>query len=405
MNRQLFVLSIASFAIGTGEFIIVGLLPRIASTFSVSIPAASWLVSAYALSVAFGSPILTLLLARTSHRFAAVLLLGIFSGGTIACAVAPAFSFLLVARVVTALAHGAFFGVGTTIATESVSPDKRGQAVSLLFLGLTIANVLGVPAGTFIAQVISWRLTLGIVALLGVVSTIGLLSAIPSRKLVTDVSWKKDVYSMLSVGVAMVAVVSVSASASLFALLTYISPTLTEGWHVPASFVPGGLFIFGTGLAIGGLVGGRLADGSLRGTLVTGLSTIVVIMSLVPWLGAGVVAEAIFLLTWGIAAFSLNAPLQLLMVEKAKAAPRLAATLNQSAFNLGDAAGAWAGSALLNLGAGYGDLPFLSAGLALTSVVFVCFTGMRTIDVRANVKRMTNRERTGKLNNHCKRSR
>jgi DHA1 family inner membrane transport protein len=378
MNRQLFVLSIASFAIGTGEFIIVGLLPRIASTFAVSIPAASWLVSAYALSVAFGSPILILLLARANHRFTAVLLLSIFSSGTIACAAAPAFSFLVVARVVTALAHGAFFGVGTTIATESVSPDKRGQAVSLLFLGLTIANVLGVPAGTFIAQVISWRVTLDIVALLGVVSTIGLLFAIPSPKLVTDVSWKKDVHSMLSVDVAMVAVVSVSASASLFALLTYISPTLTEGWHVPASFVPGGLFIFGTGLAIGGLVGGRLADGSLRGTLVIGLSIIVGIMSLVKWLAASVVVEAIFLLSWGIAAFSLNAPLQLLMVEKAKAAPRLAATLNQSAFNLGDAAGAWAGSALLNSGAGYGDLPLLSAGLALTSLFFVCFTGMRT---------------------------
>ena len=378
MNRQLFVLSIASFAIGTGEFIIVGLLPRIASEFSVGIPAASWLVSAYALSVAFGSPILTLLLARANHRFAAVLLLSLFSAGTLACASAPAFSFLIVARVVTALAHGAFFGVGTTVATESVSPDKRGQAVSLLFLGLTIANVLGVPAGTFIAQVITWRVTLDIVAFLGVVSTIGLLFAIPSAKLVTDVSWKNDLHSILSVDVAMVATVSVSASASLFALLTYISPTLTESWRVSASFVPGALFIFGTGLAIGGLVGGRLADRSLRRTLVVGLSVIVVIMSLVKWLAAGVVVEALFLLTWGIAAFSLNAPLQLLMVEKAKAAPRLAATLNQSAFNLGDAAGAWAGSTLLNLGAGYGDLPFLSAGLALTSLCFVYFTGMRS---------------------------
>lgn len=124
-----------------------------------------------------------------------------------------------------------------------------------------------------------------------------------------------------------------------------------------------------------------LADGSLRGALVVGLSIIVVIMSLLKWLAAGVVVEAIFLLIWGIAAFSLNAPLQLLMVEKAKAAPRLAATLNQSAFNLGDAAGAWAGSALLNLGAGYGDLPFLSAGLALTSLFFVCFIGTRTAQI------------------------
>ena len=378
MNRQLLVLSIASFAIGTGEFIIVGLLPRIASAFAVSIPAASWLVSAYALSVAFGSPLLTLLLARANHRIAAVLLLSIFSGGTIACAVAPAFSFLVLARVVTALAHGAFFGVGTTIATQSVLPNKRGQAVALLFLGLTIANVLGVPAGTFVAQVLSWRATLGIVALLGVISTIGLLFAIPSPKPVTDVSWKKDLHSIVRVDVAMVALVSVCASASLFAVLTYISPTLTESWHVPASFVPGGLFIFGTGLAIGGLVGGKLSDRSLRGTLVIGLSTIVVIMSLVKWLAAGSIVEAIFLFIWGLAAFSLNAPLQLLMVEKAKAAPRLAATLNQSAFNLGDAAGAWAGSALLNLGAGYADLPFLSAGLALTALFFVCFTSMRS---------------------------
>ena len=378
MNRQLVVLSIASFAIGTGEFIIVGLLPRIAREFSVSIPTASWLVSAYALSVAFGSPFLTLALARAHHRFAAVLLLSIFSGGTIACALAPAFSLLIVARVVTALAHGAFFGVGTTIATESVSADKRGQAVSLLFLGLTIANVLGVPAGTFIAGVMSWRVTLGIVAVLGVMSTIGLLLAIPSSKPAADVSWTNDVRSILKVDVATVVGVSIAASASLFALLTYISPTLTEGWHLPSSFVPGGLFIFGTGLAIGGLVGGRLADRNLRGTLVIGLSIIVVIMTAIKWLAAGVVGEAIFLFTWGLAAFALNAPLQLLMVEKAKAAPRLAATLNQSAFNLGDAAGAWAGGALLNVGAGYGDLPFLSAGLALTSLIFVYFTGVKT---------------------------
>ena len=383
MNRQLFVLGVASFAIGTGEFIIVGLLPRIAGTFAVSIPTASWLVTAYALSVAFGSPILTLLLARANQQSAAVLLLSIFSAGTFACAVAPGFAFLVVARVVTALAHGAFFGVGTTIATESVSPDRRGQAVSLLFLGLTIANVLGVPAGTFVATVISWRVTLGIVALLGVMSTIGLLFAIPSPKLANDVSWKTDVRSIASVDVALVAIVSVCASASLFALLTYISPTLTDAWHVRATLVPGALFIFGTGLALGGLVGGRLADRSLRGTIVVSLSVIVVIMSLLRWLPANVTVEALFLFAWGVAAFLLNAPLQLLMVEKAKGAARLAATLNQSAFNLGDAVGAWAGSALLDSGAGYGNLPFLSAGLALASLFFVRFTG-------TNAKQMPN---------------
>ncbi len=378
MNRQLFVLSIASFAIGTGEFIIVGLLPQIAGEFAVSIPVAGWLVSAYALSVAFGSPVLALLLARANRRFAAVLLLAIFTGGTIACALAPAFSLLLITRVITALAHGAFFGIGTTIAIESVSPYKRAQAVSLLFLGLTIANVLGVPAGTFIAQIVSWRVTLDIVAALGAISTIGLLVAIPLPGPVADISWKKEAHSILSVDVAMVAAVSVSASASLFALLTYISPLLTEDWHVPASFVPGALFIFGVGLAIGGLIGGRLADWNLRSTLVIGLSIIAVIMTVVKWLAAGVVVEAVFLFAWGMAFFLLNAPLQILMVEKAQAAPRLAATLNQSAFNLGDAAGAWAGSALLNSGAAYGDLPFLSAGLALTSLFFVCFTGMKT---------------------------
>jgi MFS transporter, DHA1 family, inner membrane transport protein len=368
-GRALSSLMLASFGIGTGEFVIVGLVPGLASDLRVSVPTAGLLISVYALSVAFGSPFIAALLSSVPRRRALVLLMLVFLMGDVACAIAPGFRFLMIARITTALAHGAFFGIASIVAGELAPPGKAVRAVALLFTGLTVANVVGVPLGTWIGQAAGWRVTFALVAVLAAVALAGMLIWLPRHLGRGSNGIRRELAALRQPQIWLAMLVSTLSSAALFTVLTFLTPLLEH----EAKFSPHGaafaLFIFGAGLTAGGLVGGRFADRHVvlvvRALLAADALALIGVGLL---LRSGPLALASIFI-WGIAAFALVPPLQQRVVTEAEGAPQLASTLNQSAFNLGDALGAALGAAVLANGFGYFWLPEIGAVVICIALV------------------------------------
>lgn len=359
----------ASFSIGTGEFVIVGLVPGLASDLGVSVPAAGLLVSVYALSVAFGSPFVAAILASVSRRRALLLLMAVFVAGDVACALAPGFYFLLAARIATALAHGAFFGIASTVAAELAPPGKAARAVALLFTGLTVANIAGVPIGTWIGQEAGWRATFAFVAILAAASLAAMTIWMPRQLGRASDGVRQEFVALRQPQIWLAMLVSSLSSAALFTVLTFLTPLLEQETGLTPHAAALALFLFGAGLTVGGLAGGRLADGdsllAVRVLLVVDAIALVGVMLLAH---SGTLAlVAVFV--WGVAAFALVPPLQLRVVVLAKQSSSLASTLNQSAFNLGDAIGAALGAALLTSGLGYVSLPLAGAAVVALALL------------------------------------
>jgi DHA1 family inner membrane transport protein len=352
-----------------GEFVIVGLLPDIANNLHVRVPRAGLLVSAYALSVAFGSPFVATALHRLPKRDALVLLMAVFCGGNIACAVAPDFSLLLVARVITALAHGAFFGIGAVVAMQIVPTGKGARAVALLFTGLTFANVVGVPAGSWIGQSWGWRTTFTVVTLIGALSLAAIARWVPRGRDETANNLRGELASLKRRPVWLALLTSAISSAALFVLLTFLTPFLEHETGLSPHGAALALLVFGLGLTAGGLAGGRISDHRLLLAIRFLLVFDAAVLSALAFLSATPWTAMLGVFAWGAIAFALVPPLQTLVVTKARDAPHLASTLNQSAFNLGDAAGAALGTQWLTHPFTYASLPQLAAvvaGLALT---------------------------------------
>ena len=367
--RALYALTLASFGIGTGEFVIVGLVPGLASDLRVSVPTAGLLISVYALSVAFGSPFVAALLTSVSRRRALVTLMVMFLIGDVACAVAPDFRVLMVARVVTALAHGAFFGIASIVAAELAPPGKAARAVALLFTGMTVANVVGVPLGTWIGQAAGWRVTFALVAALAAASLAAMTAWMPRRLAGGSHGIRHELIALRQPQIWFAMLVSMLSSAALFTVLTFLTPLLEH----EAGMTPHGaalaLFLFGAGLTVGGVVGGRFGE---RHVLLA--IRVLLVADAVALAGFGLVMRnapfalaAVFL--WGVAAFALVPPLQHRVVMEAKEAPNLASTLNQSAFNLGDALGAAVGAAVLAHLSGYMSLPWIGAAIVCLALL------------------------------------
>lgn len=368
-RRALYALMLASFGIGTGEFVIVGLVPGLATDLHVAVPTAGLLISVYALSVAFGSPFVAAMLSSVSQRRALVALMVMFLVGDAACALAPDFRLLMIARVVTALAHGAFFGIASIVAAKLAPPGKAVRAVALLFTGMTVANVVGVPLGTWIGQAAGWRVTFVLVAALATAALAAMLLWMPRQLGGGSFGVRRELAALRQNQIWLAMTVSMLSSAALFCVLTFLTPMLEH----EAGLTPHGaalaLFLFGAGLTVGGLVGGRLADRNvllaLRALLAADAIALVVFGLLVQ---TGPLAlAAVFL--WGIAAFALVPPLQHRVVMEAREAPNLASTLNQSAFNLGDALGAALGAAVLTHGASFASLPWIGAVVLCLALV------------------------------------
>jgi len=373
----LLALALAMFGIGTTEFAIMGLLPDVSADLKVPIPEAGLLVTAYALSVAFGSPFLAIATARMNRRGALLLLMGVFILGNLLCALAPSYSLLMAARIVCALCHGAFFGLGTVVAAALVPQEKRTQAIAMMFGGLALANVLGVPFGTALGNAFGWRQTFWAVVAIGFVASFALYAWLPRDVPTPPMRLIQEARSLGSTQVVLAMVISVLASASLFGVLTYITPILENVTRLSAGSVTLMLLLFGVGLTLGNLLGGRLGDWRLMPSLIGILVLLAPLLALFTMTSKAVIPAAATIFCWGLLAFALISPLQMRVVNEAAGAPSLASTLNQGAFNLGNATGAWIGDVGLTHGLPYDQLPWIGAALAAVALLFTIISYRR----------------------------
>jgi DHA1 family inner membrane transport protein len=369
MPLPIFALAIASFCIGTTEFVIMGLLPEIAADLGVSIPAAGQLVTFYALGVVFGAPIIAIATTKLPRKPVLIGLTSMFVVGNLLCALAPTYWTLMAARVVTAFGHGAFFGIGSVVAASLVARHLQARAMALLFAGLTLANIIGVPAGTALGEAFGWRSTFYAVVLIGILSVVCIAAFVPSKVAPpsgSGVLGEIKVLAKPQVWLAML--VSVLVAAALFSVFTYIKPILTDVTGISVSSVTWVLLLFGGGMTIGNIIGGRLADWKIMPTVIISATLMVVLQLVLFEFASQPTATVAIVFIWGIVLFMAVPPLQMRVVATASGAPNLASTLNQSAFNVGNAAGAWIGGAALSQGVAYGSLPLVGAGLAVAAL-------------------------------------
>ena len=370
MPIAVYALAAGAFGIGTTEFVIMGLLMQVSADLGVSVPAAGLLISGYALGVFVGAPLLTLATRSLPRKTVLVALLVIFTLGNIACAMAPNYEALMAARVVTSLAHGTFFGVGSVVATGLVGPDRRASAIAMMFTGLTAATLLGVPFGAWLGLDYGWRSTFWAVAAIGVVATIVLAVFVPNTRERSQTPPLRDELAVLArPQVLLGLLMTVLGYAGVFAVFTYIQPILTQITGFSDAAVSPILLVFGAGMAAGNILGGRIADKRLVPALIGTLATLAAVLILMtPALQAKIPA-VIAIGLFGAAAFATVAPLQLRVLEKAGGAGQsLASSLNIAAFNLGNALGAWTGGLVIDFGPGLPALTWVAALITLTGL-------------------------------------
>lgn len=373
----LYALTIGAFGIGTTEFVIMGLLQQVATDLGVSISAAGMLISGYALGVFVGAPVLTLATARLPRKAVLVGLMVIFTVGNVACALAPGYTTLMLARVLTSLAHGTFFGVGAVVATSLVPAERKASAISLMFAGLTVATLLGVPAGAWLGLQLGWRATFWAVAAIGVIATVAVMLRVPAAVgAAAPVPWRQEVAVLARPQVLLALAMTVVGFAGVLAVFTYIQPLLVEVTGFSQSAVSAVLLVFGAGMIAGNLLGGRLADRWPVAALLGTLAALAVVLGAMSFVLHSKVAMVLFVGLLGVGAFATVAPLQLRVLDQAQGAGQnLASSLNIAAFNLGNALGAWLGGAVIAAGAGLAATPPVAAlvtvvglGIALWSV-------------------------------------
>jgi DHA1 family inner membrane transport protein len=364
----LIALALGAFGIGTTEFVIAGLLPEVAGDFDVSIPTAGLLISGYALGVAAGAPLLTAAATRIPRKTVLLSLMAIFIAGNLLSALAPTYGLLMAGRIVSSLAHGAFFGVGSVVAAGLVAPERRASAIALMFTGLTAANVLGVPLGTFVGQQLGWRATFWIVTALGVVAFAGIVALVPRQPADPDADLRREL-SVFRRGQVWLALATTALGfGGVFAAFTFIAPMMTELAGFSDGAVTWLLVLFGVGLVAGNLVGGRLADRDLMKSLTAillGLAAVLVLFTVTAHSQLGSIVTIALL---GFAGFATVPALQTRMMQQAEGAPTLASAANIGAFNLGNAGGAWLAGRALDAGWGYTSPSWVGAALVVAGL-------------------------------------
>ena len=371
INFPLLALAIGAFAIGTTEFSPMGFLPQIAENLNISIPTAGMLITAYALGVMIGAPIMTLWFGHFPRRKALIILMAIFTLGNLFAAIAPNYWGLMGARIFTSLNHGAFFGIGSIVAISVVPKDKQASAVAMMFMGLTIANIGGVPLATWIGQNIGWRMSFALIAILGVITMLSLWKALPEGELGQrpDVNAELKVLTRLPVVLALLT--TVMSAGAMFTLYTYIAPSLHHITHATPTVITFMLVLIGIGFSIGNHLGGKFADLSVTKTLIGFLVVLMVMMLLFPILAKTTIGAGIALIIWGTAAFAVVPPLQMRVMSVAHEAPGLASSVNIGAFNLGNALGAAAGGAVLSMKMSYATVSITGAVLTALGLILV----------------------------------
>ncbi|MBO9353234.1 MFS transporter [Bordetella petrii] len=374
MPIALWALAVGAFGIGTTEFVIMGLLPEVGADLGVSLSSAGLLVTGYALGVVVGAPPVAILTTRLPRKTLLLGLMLIFTLGNLACALAPGYGTLMAARVLTSLAHGAFFGVGSVVATGLVKPEKQASAIALMFTGLTLANVLGVPFGTWLGQAWGWRATFWAVTAVGIVAMLAIAVWVPRSRGDRGGDLMGELRALSRPQVLLGFAMTVLGFGGVFTAFTYIAPLLTE----LAGFSPGAvspiLLLFGVGLVAGNTYGGRLADRRLMPTLVGSLALLAVVLAVFGLTVHGKFAAVATVAILGAAAFATVPPLQMRVLEKAGDAPNLASAFNIAAFNLGNAAGAWLGGLTIDHGPGLAATPLVAAAVTASGLAVALYS-------------------------------
>jgi DHA1 family inner membrane transport protein len=374
----LYALTAGAFGIGVTEFVIMGLLLEVGADLGVSISAAGLLISGYALGVVVGAPLLGAIAGRWSKKTLLMGLMVVFTIGNLACALAPGYWTLMAARVLTAFAHASFFGVGSVVATGLVAPNRKASAIAIMFTGLTVANILGVPFGTWLGQAYGWRSTFWAVTLVGIAAFAVIALLVPRDQ---PGEREKATGSVLAVltrrPVLLGLLTTVLSWVGVFAAFTYIAPILTEVTGFSAAAVSPILLVFGAGLVAGNLLGGRFADRWLVPTMLASLAALAAVLFAMTFAIHQPVAAVIAVGLFGAAAFSTVPPLQMWLLEKADGAGQgLASSFNIAAFNLGNAIGAWLGGAVIDHGPGLATVP-LVAGIVPVAALAVALLALR----------------------------
>lgn len=381
MPLGLLALAMGGFGIGLTEFVIMGLLPEVAADFRVTESVAGYLISGYALSVAVGAIVITAAVTRFERKRVLQGLMVLFIGGNLLSALAPSYELMMAGRVLAALCHGAFFGIGAVLAADLVSAEKKAGAIATMFAGLTIANVLGVPFGTFLGQQFGWRSTFWAITVIGIVALIGITTLVPAvpraRATAESAGLRGELRAFRSPQVWYSIVVTILGFGGMFGAFTYIAFTLTEVSGFASSSVPWLLVLFGSGLFVGNYLGGRAADKALGRTLMTILAVLSVVLVVFALTAGSKPMTIIALFLMGAFGFATVPGLQMRIMNHAATAPTMASGANIAAFNVGNAFGAWLGGITIAAGLGFTSPIWMGAGLTVIALLVLVFATTR----------------------------
>ncbi|MEW9508363.1 MFS transporter [Streptomyces bacillaris] len=386
MPLALLALAVSAFGIGTTEFVMMGLLPNVADDLGTSVPTAGYLVSAYAIGVVLGAPLLTGLGSRVPRKKMLLLLMALFTVGNLASALAPDFGWLLAGRFLAGLPHGAFFGVGAVVAARLAAEGRQARAVATMFLGLTVANIVGVPAATLLGQHLGWRATFLVVAVIGLAAMGALARLVPRIPVEAHQDVRRELRALGNRQVLLGLLTAVFGFAGVFAVYSYLSAMTTEAMGFGESSVTLVLALFGIGMTLGALAAGPLTDRALRPTLYGSLGALAVVLVAFPFTVHVPWAALVMVTLLGAVGFMTTTPLQLLVMNKAKDAPTLASASNHSAFNLANAGGAWLGGVAIAAGWGWTSPAFVGAVLAAAGLAIALTAGF--LDLSKPVRRL-----------------
>ncbi|MFE9378415.1 MFS transporter [Streptomyces sp. NPDC006855] len=375
MPLALLALAVSAFGIGTTEFVMMGLLPNVADDLGTSVPTAGHLVSAYAIGVVIGAPLLTGLGSRIPRKRMLLALMALFIVGNLASALAPDFGWLVAGRFLAGLPHGAFFGVGAVVAARLVPEGRRARAVATMFLGLTVANIVGVPAATLLGQHLGWRATFLVVAAIGLAAMAALARLVPRIPVEAHQDVRRELRALCNRQVLLGLLTAVFGFAGVFAVYSYLSTMTTKAMGFGESSVTLVLALFGIGMTLGALAAGPLTDRALRPTLYGSLGALAVVLVAFPFTVDVRWAALAMVVLLGAVGFMTTTPLQMLVMNKAKDAPTLASASNHSAFNLANAGGAWLGGVAIAAGWGWTSPAFVGAVLALAGLAIAATAG------------------------------
>ncbi len=379
MPVGLIALALGGFGIGLTEFVIMGLLPEVAADFAVSEAAAGWFISGYALAVVVGALVLTAAVARFDRKPVLAVLLVLFIVGNLISAVSVEYWVMMAGRIVAALSHGAFFGIGAVVAAGMVAPTRKAAAIAIMFTGLTAANVLGVPFGTLLGQAAGWRSTFWAITVIGVIALVGILALVPGsgRGAEPAGGLRGELRAFRSSQVWLSIAVTILGYGGMFGAFTYIAFTLTDVSGFDAAMVPWLLIVFGVGLFAGNTLGGKAADKNVDRTLLVVLSVLVLVLVLFALTAANQVLTVASLLLMGGFGFATVPGLQMRVMKYAEGAPSLASGANIGAFNVGNALGAWLGGVTITAGLGYTSPIWAGAGLTLLGLGVMAIAAAR----------------------------